>query len=75
VEAQNLLNDIGLYHFRQMGRWTKDDQDWLEARLPRFKGKTAEWIEQAKTLVNTNTPGGASPNAAGKRTGYDTGEN
>jgi NADH-quinone oxidoreductase subunit E len=74
ADSANLLRDMGYYHFRQIGEWTKEDQEWLELRQPRFKGKTSEWIAQAKALLETQSPGGAAPNAAGTRQGKDKGE-
>lgn len=67
--AQHVLNELGIYRYGQIGRWTDEDRQWVEARLPRFKGKTAEWVEQAKALIDTATPGGAAPNLAGRRQG------
>ncbi len=69
AESQHLLNEIGIYRYGQIGRWSDEDRDWVEARLPRFKGVTSEWLAQAKALEETNTPGGAAPNATGDRQG------
>lgn len=70
-DAQKMLNEIGLYHFRQVSRWTKEDEEWVETRLPRFKGKTAEWVEKAKALIDTKTPGAPAPDVSGTRQGKD----
>ena len=67
--SQHVLNELGIHRYGQIGRWSDEDRQWVEARLPRFKGKTSEWIEQAKALVDTNPPGGAAPNVAGRRQG------
>ena len=68
-ESQHLLNEIGIYRYGQIGRWSDEDRTWIETRLPRFKGKTAEWMAVAKALIETGSPGGAAPNAAGTRQG------
>lgn len=73
-EAQHILNELGISRYGQIGRWSDEDRQWVEARLPRFKGKTAEWMEQAKALMDTNTPGGPAPNVAGRRQGTTSGE-
>ncbi len=69
AESQHLLNEIGIYRYGQIGRWSNEDRDWIEARLPRFKGRTAEWMAAAKALIETGSPGGAAPDAAGTRQG------
>jgi NADH-quinone oxidoreductase subunit E len=68
-QSQHLLNEIGIYRYAQVGRWSNEDCEWVETRYPRFKGKTAEWLEAAKALVETDTPGGVAPDAAGRRQG------
>jgi NADH-quinone oxidoreductase subunit E len=68
-ESQHLLNEIGVYRYGQIGRWSDEDREWVETRFPRFKGKTAEWMAAAKALAETDTPGGAAPDAAGQRQG------
>jgi NADH-quinone oxidoreductase subunit E len=68
-ESQHLLNEIGIYRYGQIGRWSDEDRQWIETRLPRFKGRTAEWMAAAKALIETGSPGGAAPNAAGTRQG------
>ena len=68
-ESQHLLNEIGIYRYGQIGRWSDEDRNWIETRLPRFKGKTEEWMAAAKALIETGSPGGAAPNAAGTRRG------
>lgn len=67
AQSQHVLNELGIYRYGQIGRWSDEDRQWIETRLPRFKGKTAEWMEQAKALVDANTPGGVAPNVAGWR--------
>ncbi len=68
-ESQHLLNEIGIYRYGQIGRWSDEDREWVETRFPRFKGKTADWMAAAKALTETDTPGDAAPDAAGRRQG------
>jgi NADH-quinone oxidoreductase subunit E len=68
-DSQHLLNEIGIYRYGQIGRWSDEDRQWIETRLPRFKGKTAEWMAAANTLIEPGSPGGRASNAAGTRQG------
>ncbi len=65
--SQHLLNEIGIYRYAQVGRLSDEDREWIETRYPRFKGKSAEWMEAAKALIETGSPGGVAPDAAGRR--------
>ncbi|MBT3070671.1 NADH-quinone oxidoreductase subunit NuoE [Rhodomicrobium sp. Az07] len=67
-DAQHALNAIGITRYGQVGRLTAEDVEWIETRYPRFKGKTSQWLTAAKALDETNTPGGAAPDAAGRET-------
>ncbi|WP_127077695.1 NADH-quinone oxidoreductase subunit NuoE [Rhodomicrobium lacus] len=67
-DAQHALNAIGITRYGQVGRLTAEDVEWIETRYPRFKGKTAEWLAAAKALIETDTPGGVAPDAAGRET-------
>ena len=69
LESQHLLNEIGIYRYGQIGRWSNEDRQWVETRLPRFRGKTEEWMAAAKALIEAGSPGGGAPNAAGTRQG------
>ncbi len=73
-QSQHLLNEIGIYRYAQVGRWSDEDRAWIETRYPRFKGQTAEWLAAANALSETDTPGGAAPDAAGRRQGKTKGE-
>ncbi len=48
-----LLNDIGIFHIRQIAAWSTDDMAQVDARLGAFKGRIARdnWILQASALV------------------------
>ena len=51
-KLEGVLNDLGVYHFRQIASWTATEIAWVDARL-KFKGRIErdDWIAQAKTLV------------------------
>jgi len=46
------LNELGIFHFSQIARWTKKNAAWVDERLS-FKGRIARenWIGQAKELA------------------------
>jgi predicted flap endonuclease-1-like 5' DNA nuclease len=46
------LNDIGIYHYRQLARMTHDDIEWLAPRINVFPGRIIrdEWAAQAKRM-------------------------
>ena len=48
------LNDIGIWHFEQIAKWTPDEVAWFEASMQGFKGRVArdKWIEQCEKLAN-----------------------
>lgn len=47
-----LLNSIGIFHLRQLARWSDADIAEVDAKLGAFKGRISRdnWIEQAKLL-------------------------
>jgi predicted flap endonuclease-1-like 5' DNA nuclease len=46
------LNAIGIYHFRQIAKWSDADIRWVEATLARQGRVTRDaWVEQARRLV------------------------
>ena len=48
---EKTLHDLGIYHFRQIARFTPENVAWVNQRL-RFKGRIEreDWIGQARTL-------------------------
>ena len=48
---ENNLNNLGIYHFDQISKWSNKNCDWIEEFL-HFPGcaKNNQWIEQAKIL-------------------------
>jgi predicted flap endonuclease-1-like 5' DNA nuclease len=47
-----LLNSIGIFHLRQIARWSDADIAEVDTRLGAFKGRIARdnWVEQAQLL-------------------------
>lgn len=46
------LNDLGIYHFKQIAAWTKTEAQWVDEYLA-FKGRVGreKWIKQARALT------------------------
>ncbi len=50
IEA--LLNDLGIYHFDQIARWSDENVEWVDANLNFFGRVNREaWIQQAEDLA------------------------
>ncbi|NIR46388.1 MAG: hypothetical protein GWN99_18255 [Gemmatimonadetes bacterium] len=51
-KLSNLLNDLGIYHFRQIARFTPADIEWVGSQLKAFPGRIVRdrWVEQAREL-------------------------
>ena len=49
------LNDLGVYHFWQIARWSEKEVAWVDGFL-NFKGRIArdEWIKQATELAKSS---------------------
>lgn len=49
------LNELGIYHFWQIARWSRDEVNWVDGFL-NFKGRIDrdDWITQAKTLAEAS---------------------
>ena len=47
------LNDMGIWHFEQIAKWTPANIAWFEAAMQGFKGRVArdKWIEQCQKLA------------------------
>ncbi len=50
-KLEGVLNGLGIYKFKQVAAWSKDEIDWVDEHL-KFKGRIErdEWIKQADTL-------------------------
>ncbi len=51
-KIEETLNGLGVYHFAQIAKWTKENVDWIDAFLS-FKGRVdrENWISQSKLLA------------------------
>ncbi len=51
-KIEGMLNDLGVFHFDQIAKWSEDNVAWVDQYL-KFKGRIAreDWIEQAKILA------------------------
>ncbi|MBA5776499.1 NADH-quinone oxidoreductase subunit NuoE [Stappia sp. F7233] len=52
-KIEGLLNEAGIFHFRQIASWTEENKSWMDERL-QFKGRIdrEDWIGQAKVLAD-----------------------
>jgi len=52
-KLEQLLNEMGFYHFDQIAGWSADEVTWVNENLKGFKGRVTrdDWIEQATTLA------------------------
>jgi NADH-quinone oxidoreductase subunit E len=51
-KIEGLLNELGVFHFDQIAKWTADNITWVDGYL-KFKGRIAreDWIAQAEILA------------------------
>ncbi|PIE14487.1 MAG: NADH-quinone oxidoreductase subunit NuoE [Rhodobacterales bacterium] len=51
-KLEQTLNELGIWHFDQVAKWTEAEIAWVDSRL-RFKGRIERdnWIDQAKILA------------------------
>ncbi len=51
-KIEGILNELGIFHFAQIARWTEDNKAWIDGYL-KFKGRIdrEDWIGQATTLA------------------------
>lgn len=52
-KLEQLLNEMGVYHFDQIAGWRADEVAWVNENLKGFKGRVTRdnWVEQATTLA------------------------
>jgi len=57
-KLEELLNELGVYHFDQVAAWGPDEIAWVDNRL-KFKGRIERdgWIDQAKQLASGSNNG------------------
>ena len=48
-----MLNEMGVWHYDQIAKWTPAELAWVDARLTGFKGRALrdDWIAQSKKLA------------------------
>ena len=51
LKIEDMLHELGIFHFDQIARWTKENIKWIEQYL-NFKGRVERenWVGQAKIL-------------------------
>lgn len=51
-KLSDMLNELGIYHYRQIAAWSEADGEWIDDQLA-FKGRVAreDWIGQAIKLA------------------------
>ena len=51
-KLEAVLNDLGVYQFAQVAKFTSDDIAWVDRHLGSFKGRIVrdDWVRQAKEL-------------------------
>ncbi|MEO1140054.1 MAG: NADH-quinone oxidoreductase subunit E [Pseudomonadota bacterium] len=56
-KLEGVLNDIGIYHFDQVAKWTEAEVAWADENLVGFKGRVSRdgWVDQAKVLADGGT--------------------
>lgn len=52
-KMENLLHNLGYYHFDQVAAWRASDVAWVDENLEGFKGRVSRdnWVSQAKKLA------------------------
>ncbi|MEO9865681.1 MAG: hypothetical protein ABJO29_06530 [Yoonia sp.] len=52
-KMENMLNEMGVYHFDQVAGWSAQEVAWVDANLKGFKGRVSRdgWVDQAKILA------------------------
>ncbi len=52
-KLEKMLNEMGIWHFRQIAEWGPEEMAWLDRHLPAFKGRASRdnWVDQAKVLA------------------------
>ena len=52
-KLRDMLNGMGVWHFRQIAGWSEAELDWVDENLDGFKGRARrdDWVGQAKALA------------------------
>ncbi|WP_102223086.1 NADH-quinone oxidoreductase subunit E [Acidimangrovimonas sediminis] len=53
-KLEQLLHEMGFFHFDQIAGWTEDEIAWVDGNLEGFKGRVSrdDWVAQAKLLAS-----------------------
>lgn len=53
-KLQEALNDIGIYHFDQIAKWTEAETAWVDENVGGVRGRASRdgWARQAAALAN-----------------------
>jgi len=53
VKLEQLLHDMGYYHFDQIANWTAAEIVWVNENLKGFRGRVTrdDWVPQARLLA------------------------
>ena len=56
-KLEQLLNEMGVFHFDQIAAWTEENLAWVDQKLGSFKGRAVRdrWIVQGKVLAEGGT--------------------
>ena len=54
---EKALHTTGVFHFDQVGAWTKDDAEWFDDNVKGANGRVIRdgWVKQAKILAKGGT--------------------
>ncbi|GAA6175017.1 NADH-quinone oxidoreductase subunit E [Sulfitobacter pacificus] len=52
-KLENMLNDMGIFHFDQISKWGAAEVAWADENLKGFKGRVTRdtWVDQAQKLA------------------------
>jgi predicted flap endonuclease-1-like 5' DNA nuclease len=52
-KLEQMLNGMGIYHYRQIAAWGPEEVAWCDDNLEGFKGRVSrdEWVAQARILA------------------------
>ena len=52
-KLETLVNELGVYHYDQIAKWTEAEVAWVDDNIVGFKGRVTrdKWVDQAKTLA------------------------
>ena len=66
-KLEGVLNELGIYRFSQVAKWTKPEIDWVDENL-KFKGRIErdDWVSQCQAYDEEKQADSAAPKAAAK---------